>query len=95
MTIGDRVMATCSIDGNDLSGQYGIIISTGKHFRLNYGVQFDEPISGGHDCDHQGANGYCWYCNAESLQVIEENIEYEDSSELSDFLHEFVFNKRG
>lgn len=93
MYIGDRVMATCTIDGNQLEGQYGTIVAVHPS-ALNCGVQFDNEILGGHDCDGNGEYGYCWYCDEASLMVIEtDTVEYEASNELLDFLCSFASSK--
>lgn len=83
-SIGDRVLATGKIDGNELTGKYGTVIITGEHI----GVQFDECIIGGHDCHGNGRHGYCWFCLPRYLQLVDEK-DFEESKELLDFIQSF------
>lgn len=84
--IGDRVIATRRIDGNELTGKYGIVVHAGDHV----GVQFDERINGGHNCHGRGKDGYCWFCYPSCLQiVVDDGVEFEESAELIDFIQSF------
>ena len=59
--IGDRVIAIKAIDGNiSTKGKTGTIIAS-KHLGNSVGIEFDEPIEGGHSCDNRGKRGYCWW----------------------------------
>ena len=85
--IGDRVIATKTIDGNNLTGKYGTVVSTGDYI----GVQFDERIPGGHDCRGQGTLGYCWFCYCSCLQIVrDDEVEFEESADLLDFIQSFA-----
>ena len=87
MRVGDRVMATCNIDGNNLQGKYGVVIAI--HGGNRASVEFDVHI-GGHNCHGRGKNGHCWFCGIECLLYIEDtNVEFEESDELLNFLREF------
>ena len=91
--IGDRVMATGVIDDNDLTNKCGVIINITDNGRLDYGVQFDERITGGHDCNSTGLSGYCWYCDPSLLEFIksDDDEKYDkESNELLDFLYAFA-----
>lgn len=87
----DRVMAVGTIDGNNLDCRCGTVISTDGATSNSIGVQFDDRIVGGHDCGGRGTYGFCWWCTPKKLQLIkeDEDIEFETSNELINFLQSF------
>lgn len=55
--IGDRVRVRQCLDGLNLKGKIGKVVAIGEMY--NYGIEFDEPIAGGHSCGGKGKWGWC------------------------------------
>lgn len=68
--IGERVIATKAVAGNtDCIGKASTVIIHGSHFDL--GVQFDERILEGHNCEGKGKSGYCRFGHDDEFELIE------------------------
>lgn len=94
--IGDRVIATGEIDGNDLTDEVGTVIAIKDNKEIL--VEFDNEIDGGHDgVNGEGKYGHCWYIgwsdsDFDFIEIInepEEDVEFEITTELSSFISEF------
>lgn len=70
--VGDRVRAINKVDGVDLIGKCGTVVSVNDGFwSARLGVEFDEPFPYGHDCNGRGKSGYCRFgcvCDFELIQ---------------------------
>ncbi len=68
--VGDRVKVVARCDGRDLIGKTGkVVVVDNTDYNLPIGVQFDERIDVGHNCDNNGVWGYCWWCESSSLEL--------------------------
>jgi len=68
--VGDKVRAKGNIDGVDLTGKIGKVISVKKESSQPYAVEFDEEFSKGHSCESRGKNGYCRWATIDELELI-------------------------
>ncbi len=72
LKVGDRVRAIGKVDGINLTGKCGRVVSVTDGLTHNcIGVEFDERFPIGHDCSGKGKIGYCRFgdeCDFELIQ---------------------------
>lgn len=90
--IGDRIIAEDRIDGMMLRGRTGTIVSLSS---CDIGIEFDEPITLGHDCCGKGKPGHCRYARIyDKLSLIDDsNIITEQTEEINAFLSSYEVRK--
>lgn len=69
--VGDRVRAINKVDGVDLIGRCGTVVSDNNgFFSVRIGVEFDESFPGGHACCGKGKLGHCRYGGESEFELI-------------------------
>ena len=71
--IGDKVKCIERYCGNEsIIGQKGkIIVLMSQNSHHDYGIEFENKIYHGHNCDGVGREGYCWFIPESLLVLIE------------------------
>lgn len=69
--VGQRVMVVNARDiiSSKIKHKCGTIISADTGQLPPIGVEFDEYVYG-HDCNHRGRYGYCWYVYEDNLMLL-------------------------
>lgn len=72
--IGDRVRVKKDLDGINLKGKIGTIITRGMYY--DYGIEFDDPIAGdkSHNCNGRGKDGHCRWGDEDELEPVDKKI---------------------
>ena len=72
--IGDRIKVMYEVDGINLTDAVGTIIKISGTTLFDHvhsiGIQFDEKIEEGHDCDGAGKHGYCRYASKFEIVLL-------------------------
>lgn len=69
--VGDKVRVKKDLDGVNLKGKIGKVIAMGDLY--DYGIEFDEPIEGGHNCNNKGKWGCCRWGYEGELEPVSDN----------------------
>nr|DAN04098.1 MAG TPA: SH3-like domain protein [Caudoviricetes sp.] len=69
--VGQRVIVVNAggVRNSNTGHKCGTIISANTGQLPPIGVEFDEYVHG-HDCNHKGRYGYCWYMYEENLMLL-------------------------
>ena len=90
--VGDRVRAINKVDGVDLIGKRGTVVSIKDGLLSSrLGVEFDEPFPCGHDCNGRGKSGYCrfgYVCDFELISREQKIVITTDGRETLAKLYE-------
>jgi hypothetical protein len=85
---GVRVEAIKAVDGLDLIGYRGTIVSAPENSNDNVGVQFDRTFSGGHSCGGRGKEGHCRFGYMSCFRLIKkERAQKVTTIKISEKIH--------